>query len=53
MSYLGIFSKDFWDGIVHEWKKMLNKNLLKIKSDYDIKEIMSDDIKIGNWTNKF
>jgi len=53
MAYFGIFPINYREETKENWIKTLKKLDLKFTSDYQLKNIMVNEIVIGNWTNKY
>lgn len=52
MAYFGIFPINYREETKNSWLELFEKKQVKFSSNYDLKNIMVNDIVIGNWTNK-
>lgn len=53
IAYLGIFPIDYRESALSNWKTFMESKNLKVSAHYELKTVLSNDIVIGNWTNKF
>ena len=53
MAYLGIFPVNYREDSVKKWMNLLEQNQINLASNFELRTIMSNEIMIGNWTNKY
>lgn len=53
MAYLGIFPVNYREDSIKKWRSSIVHKDIKITENYELRTIMSNEIIIGNWTNKF
>lgn len=53
MAYFGIFPINYRDEYQENWLELMTSLGIKFTNDYKLKNIMSNEIIIGNWTNKY
>lgn len=53
ISYLGIFPNTYRISSIAQWQQTMGKLSIPFTSDFSFQKVMSEDITIGNWTNKY
>ena len=53
IAYLGAFPSSYREQSIDQWTELCNKSGITVSPSFELRNIVSDEITIGNWTNIF
>lgn len=53
MAYLGIFPVNYRNAMLEKWFHLLTDHKISHNPNYELRDVMADELTIGAWTSKF